>query len=387
MLQATELLRPAPAVTKPIQVEWVDTLWGLKALRPEWHDLLRSSASNNPFLTWEWLEPWWKHVGGATSLRVIAVRSGQQLIAIAPLFESQSRLGWFSRLELLGTGYAGSDYLDVIVRRGCELDAMHGVTRLLRSQERTVRFDHLPEGSCGAQIANQMTSCGWIASVRPAGVCPVIRLAGHNWDSFLATLGSAHRANVRRRLRGLEQQFDTRFEQVTSEPARRDALAALTRFHASRFEADGGSTAFLTPALHAFHDEATRRALERGWLRMYTLQLNGRIAAVMYGFLYGGQFYFYQHGFSQEYARHSVGLALMALTLRAAIDESAHTFDLLWGTEPYKWLWAKETRALSRIDLFSPNLAGRMHRRAAAARNQLKTFAYRFRTPGDSRAS
>jgi CelD/BcsL family acetyltransferase involved in cellulose biosynthesis len=370
-----------------MHVEWINTRWGLTALRPEWNELLRASSSNNPFLTWDWLEAWWTHLRGSGLLRVITVRAGHELIAIAPLFESRSRLGFFSQLELLGTGDAGSDYLDVIVRRGRELEALRGVTRLLEAQDRTLRLDHLPEGSSCAHVANHLTSCGWIASVRPAGVCPLIRLAGHNWDSYLATLGSAHRANVRRRLRALEQQFDVRFEQVTSERARHEAFAALTRFHEARFQQDGGSTAFLTPALKAFHDEATRRALDRGWLRMYTLQLNGHMAAVMYGFLHGGQFYFYQHGFDQEYGRHSVGLALMALTIRAAIEESAHTFDLLWGTESYKWLWTKETRALSRIDLFSPNLTGRMHRRAAAARRQLKTLACRFRTPGDSRAS
>ena len=43
----------------------------------------------------------------------------------------------------------------------------------------------------------------------------------------------------------------------------------------------------------------------------------------MYGFFYNRQFYFYQHGFDDRYSRHSIGLVLMALTLRAAIDEGA----------------------------------------------------------------
>ncbi len=32
----------------------------------------------------------------------------------------------------------------------------------------------------------------------------------------------------------------------------------------------------------------------------------------------------------------------MALTIRAAIDDGASEFDMLWGTEPYKALWARE---------------------------------------------
>jgi CelD/BcsL family acetyltransferase involved in cellulose biosynthesis len=370
-----------------LRAEWIDSPSTVAALGAEWNELVRDSSADTPFLTWDWLHAWWNHLHDAATLRVMAVRADHELIAIAPLVQRCSRFGWFSRLELLGTGHAGSDYLDVIVRRGHEADAMKAVTRLLQSEDSTVRLDHLPEGSFAAQLAGQLTSAGWVASVRPAGTCPVISLAGHTWDSYLATLGSAHRANVRRRLRGLEQQFQVQFTRIASEPDRQEALAALTRFHQARFEEDGGSTAFLTPELIAFHDEATRRALDRGWLRMYALRLNGHIAAVMYGFLYNGQFSFYQHGFDAEYGRHSIGLALMALTIQAAIAEGAHTFDLLWGTESYKWLWTKDSRALSRIDLFSPNLSGSVHRRAVAARRRLRTFAHRLKTPGDFRAS
>jgi CelD/BcsL family acetyltransferase involved in cellulose biosynthesis len=211
-------------------------------------------------------------------------------------------------------------------------------------------------------------------------VCPIIPLAGQTWDSFLASLGSSHRANIRRRLKALGEKFDLQFERVTTDAARREALAALIGWHESRFADRGGTTAFMTPALRAFHDEATRRALDRGWLRMYVLRLNDAPAAVMYGFFLNRQFYFYQHGFDDQYRQHSAGLALMALSVRAAIDEGADTFDMLWGTESYKALWARDHRRLQQIHLFPPDLGGRLHRRALAARRHLGTLARRVLT-------
>src|SRR5205823_7371417 len=124
---------------------------------------------------------------------------------------------------------------------------------------------------------------------------------------------------------------------ITTEAQRREALPVLAQYHERRF--DGRGTAFRTGRLHAFHDELTKRALDRGWLRMYVLRLNGAPAAVMYGFLYDHTFYFYQHGFDEQYQQHSIGLVLMALSIRAAIDEGAGEFDMLWGVEPYKFLW------------------------------------------------
>jgi CelD/BcsL family acetyltransferase involved in cellulose biosynthesis len=385
MTQATQVVRAPEATAGPaIRVDTIDTAWGFTALRPQWNALLRTSTADGPFLTWEWLHAWWTHLGTG-SLSLIAVREGDELLAIAPFHVASHVVRWFSGLQLLGTGHAGSDYLDLIVREGREAEAIRAIAGFLKAQGMTARFDHLPEASSCARLAEQLAADGWTASATPDGVCPLIPLAGHNWDSFLATLGSAHRANVRRRLRGIEQQFEARFELVTSEAARAQALDALARFHQRRFKEHGGSSAFFTPAVRAFQHDASRRALDRGWLRMYVLRLNEEIAAVMYGFLYNRQFYFYQHGFDDRYARHSIGLVLMALTVRAAIDEGADTFDLLWGTEGYKSLWAREARTLRRIHLFPPHAAGRIHRRAVEARRRLGRLARRVLTPGEHR--
>jgi CelD/BcsL family acetyltransferase involved in cellulose biosynthesis len=122
--------------------------------------------------------------------------------------------------------------------------------------------------------------------------------------------------------------------------------------------------------LLAFHNEITRRGIERGWMRLYVLRLNGAIAAVMYGFAYNRRFYFYQHGFDAQYSQHSAGLALMALTIRAAIDEGLQEFDFLWGEEAYKSLWSHDARRLRRIQLYPAGRGrpdARARRRGAAA--------------------
>jgi CelD/BcsL family acetyltransferase involved in cellulose biosynthesis len=348
---------------------------------------LRASAADGPFLTWEWMHAWWTHLAGGSALRVLAVREGDDLIALAPFRIVPHSIPWFSRIEFLATGHAGSDYLDLLVRQGREDDALRAIAGFLDTEPMTLRLDHLPEGSLGAQLAERLSGQGWTVSSTPDGVCPRIPLAGHTWDSYLATLGSAHRANVRRRLRSIEQQFQARFELVTSDAVRARALDALAGFHEQRFREEGGSSAFFTPDVRAFQEEATRRALERGVLRMYVLWLNGEMAAVMYGFFYNRQFYFYQHGFDDRHAKHSVGLVLMAQTIRAAIDEGAEAFDLLWGTEGYKSLWARDARTLRRIHLFPPHAAGRIHRRAVDARRRLGRLARRVLTPGDHRVS
>lgn len=374
---AVDVSRRSQPIARALRVTCVDDPWGFTALRPQWNELLRSSRANGPFMTWEWLHTWWRHLQGGGQLRILSVRAGHELIALAPLTLTRGELGTFRRLDFLGTGHAGSDYLDLIVRDGHEEESHKAIARYLISQQTTLRFDHLPPSSAAASLAEYLTGQGWTTITSPGGICPIIPLAGQTWESYLSSLGSSHRANVRRRLKALGERFDMRFDRVTTDADRRAGLAALAEWHERRFEGRGGTTAFTNGELRAFHDEATRRMLDRGWLRMYVLRLNGAPAAVMYGFLYGRQFYFYQHGFDDQYRQHSTGLALMALSVRAAIDEGAETFDMLWGTESYKALWAREHRVLQQIHLFPPHLGGRLHRRALQARRHLGTLARR----------
>ena len=369
-------------VESRVTVEFVQDPFRFSALRSEWRSLLQDSASNNPFLTWEWLYAWWSHFGTADSLRLILVRADGELIAIAPLRLIATPLYWFSRLEFLGTGEAGSDYLDLIVRRGNETEALAALADFLTAHKLALRLHHLPPDSLAAQLSARLADAGWVSSSADDGTCPIVDLAGQTFDSFLSSLGSSHRANVRRRLRALERDFDVRFERITQHDDRMAALEALAAFHARRYTDRGGSTAFRSTAARAFHEEATRRALDHGWLRMYVLRVDGAVAAVLYGFSLDGRFYFYQHGYDDQYAAHSIGLALMALTIRTAIDEGASEFDMLWGTEAYKALWARSTRVLQRVDLFPVHLGGTVHRHAVEARRGVTRLARRVLSLG-----
>jgi CelD/BcsL family acetyltransferase involved in cellulose biosynthesis len=368
-------------------VDIIEDVERFTALTAEWNELLGASTSDCPFLTAEWLQAWWAHVAGDRTLHIVTVRAEDlRLIAVAPLMVVERSLGMFRRLEFLGTGYAGSDYLDVIVRRGHEREGLQALVATIRQEKAVLCLNHVADASFALVLGERLAQEGWTSRRTPASVCPVVPLAGHTWDSYLASLGASHRANFRRRLRTLTNRFDLRFELVASEPARAEALTALVRFHDQRFGANG-STAFMSPALCAFHDDATKRARDQGWLRLFVLRLDGTAAAVMYGFSSNRHFFFYQHGFDSQYESLSVGVVLMGLTIQAALEEKALEFDMLYGTEAYKWLWARDERPLTKLQLYPPHLGGVVHRRTAEAEQALRSVARRILGNGAAHAN
>ena len=364
----------------------IDDAERFAALTPEWNELLRDSASDCPFLTAEWLQAWWAHLAGSRALHIITVRdAGNRLIAIAPLMAVNGPLGMFRRLEFLGTGNAGSDYLDVIVRIGHQREGVRALADTIRQEHAALGLDHVADSSLALTLSEELADEGWTARRTPVSVCPIVTLAGHTWDSYLASLGGSHRANFRRRLRALTGQFNMQFEAVAGETERAEALAALIDFHRRRFGPEGST--FASPALVAFHDEATRRAHEQGWLRMFVLRLNRSVVAVMYGFFYNNRFFFYQHGFDSGYEPFSVGLVLMGLTIQSALEEGSLEFDMLYGTETYKRLWARDERRLSKLQLYPPDFGGRVYRRTVDAERAMRTVARRIFAMGGARAS
>jgi CelD/BcsL family acetyltransferase involved in cellulose biosynthesis len=356
-----------------IRATRVDSPSQFGELRSTWDSLVQSSNAASPFLTWEWLHPWWTHLHGASRLRMLTAETDGRLIAAAP-FRLTAGLAPLRCLDLLGTGEAGSDYLDVITRNGFEHEGLDAVERFVVAQNTPLRLTHLSSSAAAIRLTDRLARRGWSQVTTPGGTCPYIPLAGHTWDSYLATLGASHRANVRRRLRALEQKFELRFEPVRGDDDRGEALERLAHYHERRFGTRG--SAFRTASLRAFHDEVTRRFLDRGWLRMFVMRVNDAPAAVMYSFLFNGTFYFYQHGFDDSYRQHSTGLVLMARSIRAAIEEGAAEFDMLWGTEPYKFLWARHVRELRNIHLFPPHLGGQLHRGLFHARRRLSAFLH-----------
>jgi CelD/BcsL family acetyltransferase involved in cellulose biosynthesis len=374
--------RPTPVAAGATRIERIADVAGFEDLCEEWAELLEESPSDRVFLTWEWLHTWWKHLGAACRLDLIAVRQGGELIGLAPFLVNQawpSRLVPYRTRQFLGTGSVGSDYLDVIVKQGRESEALAALATHLSRAGLALHLAQVNRQSASAVLlARTLARQGWRYAVQPGDVCPFIDLRGHTWTSYLASLDGRHRYNFRHRLDKLAKRFDVRFELVESEAQRREALAALVALHMRRWSARGGSTALYAGRLVAFHEEFSRLALTRGWLRLFVLRLDGRPVAALYGLRYRHAFCFYQTGFDPSYSQHGVGQVTVGLTIKHAIEEGAAEYDLLHGDEAYKFDWARQVRQLGRIELYPPSAHGWLCQRGAALDRAVRRAARRL---------
>jgi len=167
-----------------------------------------------------------------------------------------------------------------------------------------------------------------------------------SWDELLASRSANFREQVTRRERKLRRERHLQFR-LTVDPARLQAdLDVLFALHDARWR--GASDAF-EGTREAFHREFAARALARGWLRLWILELDGRPAAAWYGFRFRGTESFYQSGRDPAWARSAVGFVLLAHTVREAMQDGVREYRFLRGGEAYKSRWADRDPGLETI--------------------------------------
>jgi CelD/BcsL family acetyltransferase involved in cellulose biosynthesis len=304
-------------------------------LRSGWRDLAVARA--NPFLTPEWFDAW-SAAGATCDPRVVAVHRGPELVGVVPLV--QQRAGASTRLM-----FAGSELGDcfhpasreeheepVAAAAGKVLGRGDGWSSIdLRNALRGSGWQERLVGTAGAD--------GPRSATQPQ-VLPFIDFGGLDWDGFLAARSRNFRKALWRQMRRLSQRGEVTFRLADENTLDAD-LERFFQLHAMRW---GKRSEFINPRAVGFHRLFARSSLERGWLRLGNLELDGTTIASTYGWRLGERFSEFQRGYDSGVAQLSPGKLVMGEMLRTLNEEGARIYDQLVGDEDYKFQVADGVR-------------------------------------------
>jgi len=320
-----------------------------------------ASRVGNVFATPEFLHTWWCHFGAGRQLELRAVTGSDGALAgVLPLYRWRP-----GALRFIGHG--GGDALGPVATS----EARDEVARAVRALPGLVVCEHVSPAWASAMGVEVVLEEG----------SPVLPVNEHeSWDAYLGSRSSNFRQQVRSRTRRLERDYDVRVR-LADESTLEGDLDTLFRLHRARW--DRPST---FGSREAFHRDFARVGLERGWTRLMILEVEGTPAAAWYGFRFGDAGSYYQSGRDPARTADSVGLVLLAHTVRAAFEDGRAEYRFLRGDEPYKYRFADDrSHVVSGIAGrgAAPAAAGLRALRAGARR--LRQFRQRARPAGGSR--
>jgi CelD/BcsL family acetyltransferase involved in cellulose biosynthesis len=333
-------------------VDEVTTREALEGLRNDWHQLLDRCPWATPFQSPDWLLPWWRAIGRG-ELCVTTLRRGGRLVGLAPLFIYCGPDGR-RRLAMLGAGV--SDYEDVLLEP--ELADAGAALLLQHIAEERSRWD--AGEFFELRAASPLLAAPWPRELSvdryPSSSCTVLPLP-RAADALPGSLSWRFRRRLRNARNRLTRAGDAQFV-TADEESLPELLGALVRLHTLRWEERGEPGVLSDPRLRRFHEAAAAGLLRRGRLRLHALRLRGAPVAVLYGFAHRDRVCMYLSGLDPATDFCSPGVLILHYAIEQAIEEGAREFDMLRGTESYKYDWSAESRPNAGLRLRHAGAAG-----------------------------
>ncbi len=334
----------------------------LTEIRSEWRHLHAASGADL-FLSWDWLMPWWQHLGGDRELFVMLARDDEgQLRGLLALSLETTRMGFrcIRRLRFLGDDQVGSDYLDALIEPGWNRAAIRAFGAALLDRRNDWDLLELRDMDQQSNTPHELLDAlgdGFDMRSDAGLVCPVQEFqTGTDVNDFLSH--TSRFQNYTRRRKWLERQPGFHIEVCRDERELQPALDNFFRLHRMRWREDGGSSGISGARVEAFHRDAMTRLMATGQLRLYTLWVDGLAVASVYALIQGGTFYYYQAGMDPAWRSRSPGLVLIGETFVDAIRSGLTRYDFLRGEEAYKFDWVSGSRRLVSRRLYAHRGSG-----------------------------
>ncbi len=334
-------------------------------LKPAWEMLLRDSASNTIFLTWEWCTAWWQAYGKSRELRMLAAYDeNQALRGVAPLcLQTLRKYGQsIPALSFVGDGSNDSDYLDFIIASGYEKPVMQAFQAYWLEQWNrgmVLLINEIPESSPNLPLLKTADGSGNGIFTESHVDCGTVHLPD-TWEEYLGQLRPRFRTKVRSVLRDLEKRPELRFGFCKTPEDVERLLPILFDLHTRRWVENGKPGVFGWEQKRDFYRALSRALLERGWLRFSWLEWAGQVLACQYGFAYGGVYSQLQEGYEPASEHWNVGIGLRAWSIREFLKEGLREYDFLGGMGRHKTDWGAQVKRSKRIVLAASSYKNRL---------------------------
>jgi CelD/BcsL family acetyltransferase involved in cellulose biosynthesis len=363
--------RVVPGASSGLTVEVVRTVSGIEKLRAEYTQLQTTTGNDLPFALQEWHVAWCRHflrekpsIVDQPIFHVVRTKDGN-CVAILPFILTRRRVGGLSVASVapLGADPAITEIRASLVQPGYEDRVAGTVSQRLNQRgdwdwiQWIGRLDPFDKA-----IANLRT-LQW----QPIAPCYILDLPA-TWEEFRAGLKRNIRESLRHCYNSLKRDGHEFTLQVAAEPDPvAQAVERLFVLHTLRAGMSGTvvhPNRFAGVGLRRFVVEVCNALAARDVVRMFELQIGGKIVASRIGFVVGGSLYLYYSGFDPEWSKYGVMTTTMAEAIKYAIAHGLKTVNLSPGNDVSKTRWGPREFSYYSASEHSGRLRSRIVRQA-----------------------
>lgn len=326
--------------------------------RDDWSIILEKNQNTNPFIEFDWVNEWWKHLGGDRQVEIMAVRLDGTFVAFFPFLFKKSILGYTYNFMAFGQ----ANYMDIIAYTHLLDESIEFVLdEIIRKKKNVVFYLHglLESGKTPASLEKYLQGQNSIFSVHRV-ITPYIDLKEIKLEKYMEKRQKLHRLD--RREKRLND--NGKVELNRSRPEEMDYMFHL---HDKRWEKKHDTSGFTNDKEKGFFRSLARIQDGPMQTEIDSLYINDNMIAFNYGFNCRGKFLGYVLGYDDDFEVFSPGRILEKEKILLCKYGNEDIFDLSIGYETYKFEWNTHLDYTRRM-IFSSNTI-----LAKATRNFLST--------------
>lgn len=188
-----------------MELVWITKREQLQQYRADWSLILEKNQNTNPFIEFDWINEWWRHLGIDSQVEIIAVLQENKPVAFFPFLYKRSWLGY--RYSFMAFGQA--NYMDFIVYEDL-LDSVIEIVvdEVIRSRKNVVFYLHglLESKSTPKSLEYYLQKRKFVFSVHRV-ITPYIDLQKIKLDEYMRERQRLHRLDRREKNCGVLEMY------------------------------------------------------------------------------------------------------------------------------------------------------------------------------------
>ena len=313
--------------------EWVTDARRFAELRDPWNEL----ATDNLFLTWDWLDCWWQAFGQGAEMRVHVSWDGSQL-AGGMAFGLRARHLWAMADEQ-------TDLYRPVTRSSQDLDPI--LRAVAEGPWSRITLPGVPvDDPATEQLRDALRARGWLVHEVFRESCPIIDTRG-TFDAYSQGLSGNARRQVAKARRRLERQGEVELRVVEPIDELEPVLVESFALEAAGWKGRSKSAILSSARLAGFWRSLFERYQQLGGLRFSELRLDGELVAFCLGVVHNARLYTLKTSYDERYAYFAPGHVLRLGMIERCFEQGIETQELLGPMLRWKQRYATESRDTS----------------------------------------
>ncbi len=329
----------------------------VQSLREQW-DSLVERLDGDIFSSFDWCFIWWKYFGEGRQLEIYIATSGDEIVAVLPLFREMIHWGPFSLrvIRMIGSDHCGAR-CNLVVDHQYIIPVTNALMKNLDCNGGWDVFhigyllDYFQTSQSFVDALQHCEETGRVDFNDNVYTNMVFNIPD-TFEKYLKNLSLKERRNIRRDERQLKQMVPVVSHQPVDKSELNHAFSRLISLHYQYWLGRGKLGHFGDwPKVEQFHRDLAEVLLDKGRLVFVEVLTNGKLQATEYGVRFGKRVHWIIGARSQN-TTSRIGFCAL---LRLAIQMGATQIDALIGHYDYKRRLGAKVTYLKAITVFPRN--------------------------------